>query len=306
MFISLGHETTLDLLSTCSAPGSLVVDVGAFPGTLARLMKHYGWSVIALDKDPERGVTSQQRFQSGDWQEENSQSEEATFSQSMRSIDVEVRCVDIETQLLPLESGTVDAIVLTEVIEHLMVDPLFALTEMNRILKCNTGVLLLSTPNLLSIRNRLNFLWGRIDRVIEHPFVAFLKKTRLGHVGHIRLYAPAELETMLRLLGFEPHFHFYSFDYWDAAVTKLLDNQIAVDKDLKVAAPFTPHSRSLVRKLFRSPKSYLDACVATIRQCLERIVPPMRPHIFVVAKKVRDADYRAVSMAEITSAIRSR
>jgi len=47
-----------------------------------------------------------------------------------------------------------------------------------------------------------------MDRVIEHPFVAFLKRTYLGHVGHVRLYARAELETMLRPLGFEPRFHF--------------------------------------------------------------------------------------------------
>lgn len=304
---SIGYQTALNLLRTSCPLGSFVVDAGAFPGTLTRLLKEHGWRVMALDKKPDRGVMLQQRFKSGASGETDAAGDEMTFLQAMERVGVEVRSTDLETSRWPVESETVDAIVLTEVIEHLWVDPLFALTEMNRILKCGTGVLLLSTPNLLSIRNRVNFLRGRMGRVIEHPFVAFLKKARLGHVGHIRLYAPAELDMMLRLLGFEPRFHFYSFDYWDTIITKSCDNEKS-DQAESYSVPTDlpkPYRLSIIRKLFRSPKGYFDAGVATLRTCLERIVPPYRPHIFVVAKKVRRVKYHELSMTAFHSAIQA-
>jgi SAM-dependent methyltransferase len=309
MSISIGHRTALDLLHACCPPGGLVVDAGAFPGTLTRLLKQHGWNVLALDKEPERGVSLQQRFKTGESRKSGDTDNETTFAETMRQIGVEVRSVDLETEGYPIDSGSVDAVMLTEVIEHLWVDPLFALTEMNRILKGGTGILLLSTPNLLSLRNRVNFLRGRMTRVIEHPFVAFLKKSRLGHVGHIRLYAPAELETILRLLGFDPCFHFYSFDYWEQVANGSSSDgkpdQKAESREASTS-PLPPPSRHYLRKLFRSPRGYLDAAVATFRTGLEKLVPSYRPHVFVVARKVRDADYRDVSMNEVLSAIEGK
>jgi SAM-dependent methyltransferase len=304
-YTCIGHRTALDLLHKSCPPGSLVVDVGTFPGTLTRLLKQHGWKVMALDKEPDRGIMLQHRFHSGASRDTDAV-DEMTFAQAMQQIGVEVRSGDVETAPLSIESGTVDAIVLTEVIEHLWVDPLFALTEMNRILKCDTGILLLSTPNLTSIRNRVNFLRGRIGRVIEHPFVAVLKKHRLGHVGHVRLYAPVELEIMLRVLGFEPSFHFYSFVYWDAARTASLGNGNSdhAQSDSVPADSPTPLRRSVICKLFRSPKAYFDAGVATLREYLEWNVPPWRPHMFVLAKKVRNVDFRELSVIEFNSLIR--
>lgn len=311
MGICIGHQIALNLLRGCCPPGSLVVDAGAFPGGLTRLLRKEGWKVLALDKEPDRGLSLQRRFLAGDSLESDLPDGETTFSEAMQQIDVEVRAVDLESSAYPVESESADAIILTEVIEHLWVNPLFALTEMNRILKSNAGVLVISTPNLLSIRNRFNFFRGRIGRVIEHPFVVFLKKSRLGHLGHLRLYAPSELDSILRLLGFEPSFHFYSFndmEYGDdipnepqrkGGAGHELGNSVST-------GPYPAARRSFLRKLFRSPKGYIDAGVATIRALLERTVPSFRQHIFVVAKKVRRADFREISLNEVNSAIANR
>ena len=59
---------------------------------------------------------------------------------------------------LPYDSGYFDAIFAGEIIEH-MTDDMFFLAECKRILKKN-GILLLTTPNLVSLRNRIRKLFG--------------------------------------------------------------------------------------------------------------------------------------------------
>jgi SAM-dependent methyltransferase len=302
MSVTIGHRTVVELLRGCCPPQGLVVDAGAFPGGLTRQLKQVGWTVVALDKDPERGVSMQERFKAGESLEDEALGTETTFFEAMREIGVEVRATDLESTALPFATDTVDAVVLTEVIEHLWVDPLFALSEMNRVLKGGTGVLVLSTPNFLSLRNRVNFLRGRMNRVIEHPFVAYLKKSRLGHTGHVRLYAPVELESMLKLLGFEPRFHFFSFDYWDAVPGG--GGQPGRDQP---SAPSQAAGRrnGWARKIFRSPASYAHAAVATTREWLEQAVPAFRSHMFVVARKVTHVDYRNLALADVNALVGS-
>jgi SAM-dependent methyltransferase len=272
-YLSMGHYTAVELLKD-ACPSGVVIDAGAFPGGLTRQLAKR-WKVIALDKDPQRGVTSCERFQDG-----LAAVQEDSFRTAMQEIGVDALSVDLETDTWPLESDSIDAITLTEVIEHLYVDPLNALSEMNRVLK-KGGVLLLSTPNLLSLRNRLSFLKGDMAPVIQPPFTAFLQKKRLGHFGHVRLYAPAELAQMLATMGFECETKFYRFGFWDLAPGATA----AVIEGAKPSAP--AKRRSPVAKLFKSPKGYAQAVVATMLSMLESRVPQLRPHMYVVARKVR-------------------
>ncbi len=302
MQTSSGYKTAIELLRGACPAGGLVVDAGAFPGNLTRLIKADGWDVLALDIKPDQLLDGPHRFVTGASLE--STDGEVTFRQAMEEIGVEVRAVDLEVSPFPVESESVDAVVLTEVIEHLWVDPLFALAEINRILR-ESGILLVSTPNLLSIRNRFNFLRGRMDRVIIHPVVPFIQKSRLGYFGHLRLYAPAELSSMLSLMGFEPRTHFYSINFWEGVShePRMADGlELCRDKSASDDSPKTAR-RSIIRKLIRSPRSYFSACVATTRVALEKMVPSYRPHMFVVAKKVRYVDHRELSLADIKSAI---
>jgi SAM-dependent methyltransferase len=284
--LCMGHHTALELLRR-KCPSGLIVDAGAFPGALTRALARH-WHVIALDQEPERGLRAQQRFHAG-----LSPIEEQTFADAMQKIGIPVFKTDIETEPWPLASACADAVVLTEVIEHLYVNPIQALLEANRILKLH-GILLISTPNLLSIRNRANILRGSMARVIQSPFLAFLQRSRLGHFGHVRLYAPTELRDMLAALGFETRFRFYQFGYWDAG-----PGQMARDAaDLRSTAKW----RSFGRKLIRSPRSYTHAAIATGRSALERAVPEYRPHMYAIARKVRSVVDADLSVADFEPA----
>ena len=114
--------------------------------------------MIALDVEPERGLELQERFRAG-LATAATVDGEIAFAERMARIGVDVRAVDLERAPYPLADASADAVVLTEVIEHLWVDPLTALSEVNRVLRPG-GVCLMSTPNLLSARNRLAFVRG--------------------------------------------------------------------------------------------------------------------------------------------------
>jgi SAM-dependent methyltransferase len=213
-----------------------------------------------------------------------------SLDQFCRYEGIRIEHADIERDPLPLDNESVDAVLLTEVIEHLWHDPLFALTEINRVLKCESGILIVSTPNLTSLRNRLNFLCGKIQKVIEHPFVSFLKARRVGHLGHCRLYAPGELATMLQLFGFEPSLWFTRYDHWDQESSPNGRSESKCQES-KPHVNSRSGRRGLMRRLLKSPRKYWAAMCATSLELMERWIPHFRPQVFVVARKKTDADY---------------
>ena len=74
---------------------------------------------------------------------------EDTFTLQGESINLKVARVNIEEEPLPFEDETFDYIILSEVIEHMEVDPMYMLSEINRVLKMG-GRLFLTTPNCAS------------------------------------------------------------------------------------------------------------------------------------------------------------
>lgn len=71
--------------------------------------------------------------------------------------DVKVDIVDLNTQKLPYQDNAFDLVTCTEVIEHIE-HYREALREMHRVLK-PSGVLVVTTPNILNIKSRLRFLF---------------------------------------------------------------------------------------------------------------------------------------------------
>ena len=71
--------------------------------------------------------------------------------------EVECRKADV-TENLPYSSGTFDIIVAVEVMEHIH-DHLPVFRESSRLLREN-GVFLFSTPNILSLKSRIRFLFS--------------------------------------------------------------------------------------------------------------------------------------------------
>ncbi|WP_155368174.1 class I SAM-dependent methyltransferase [Catellatospora vulcania] len=101
--------------------------------------------------------------------------------------------LDVERPL-PFGTGSLSAIVLGELIEHLVAPPA-VLRELHRVLKPG-GIVVLTTPNLATLQDRLRFLLGRSPRQVdcEHPYLRL----------HIRPFTASSLRRLLRNTGFAP------------------------------------------------------------------------------------------------------
>lgn len=91
------------------------------------------------------------------------------------------------SKTLKIKSKSADLVIALEIIEHLY-DTDFFLSEIHRILKPG-GLLILSTPNLASLTNRLKLLFGGYPHYLEYS---------LTGAGHIHLYTLPVLKSQLR------------------------------------------------------------------------------------------------------------
>lgn len=73
--------------------------------------------------------------------------------------EMTARICDLNWEKIPYENEVFDIVTSFEVIEHI---PFYHnhLSETNRVLKIG-GILLLTTPNIANVRNRLNFIFGK-------------------------------------------------------------------------------------------------------------------------------------------------
>jgi len=103
--------------------------------------------------------------------------------------------LDLETQELPVEDGYFDIVLCSEVIEHMEIDPMFMLSEINRVLRSG-GRLLLTTPNVLSSRGLQKIIHG-----VEPYF--YMQYHRSGELyRHNYEYTVRSLTAMLSCAGF--------------------------------------------------------------------------------------------------------
>ncbi|WP_306320747.1 MULTISPECIES: class I SAM-dependent methyltransferase [unclassified Streptomyces] len=102
---------------------------------------------------------------------------------------------------LPFATASADAVLLSEVIEHL-VDPDAALDEIRRVLRPG-GHLMLSTPNLAAWYNRALLLVGVQPVFSEVSLRAIHGRPGTEVVGHLRLYTPRALREFVAASGFD-------------------------------------------------------------------------------------------------------
>jgi len=114
---------------------------------------------------------------------------------------------NLEDVPYPLSSDAFDAVVMTEVFEHLRDYPLRSLQESHRILRPG-GRLYLTTPNAAYIVNRIRFLRGAAP---GSPLADWMYG--LPFARHAREYTFPEMDELLRVAGFHVvhresvHFH---------------------------------------------------------------------------------------------------
>mgnify|MGYP001447182096 CR=1 FL=1 len=105
--------------------------------------------------------------------------------------------VNLEHYSLPFEDRSFGVIIGSEIIEHIYDTDRF-LREVFRVLK-DDGVLLLKTPNVLSLGRRICYLLGRpvfLDTAL-----------RRNQPGHVRYFVRSTLDALLRDNGFRPVAH---------------------------------------------------------------------------------------------------
>ena len=107
---------------------------------------------------------------------------------------------DLNEGKLPLKNGEVDVVIAGEIVEHLFNARKF-LEECFRVLSPG-GILVLSTPNMTSLKNRLRVLFGKIPRhacfPIDYPFNDMYDMQK--HVNDFTLFT---LRDLLIKVGFK-------------------------------------------------------------------------------------------------------
>lgn len=111
------------------------------------------------------------------------------------SLELDCYSIDLESEPIPAEDETFDFVICSEVIEHLDVDPMYMMSEINRVLKVN-GTLVLTTPNSCSTHS----IW-KILRGYEPYFYMQYQKNRSPY-RHNYEYSPKSLEIILNASGF--------------------------------------------------------------------------------------------------------
>lgn len=151
-------------------PGHLL-DIGCAGGELAALLVSCGWQVEGLEQ-------------------------ECTLAEAARERGIPVRMADFGQDQFPWGTATFDAVVAGEVIEH-VIDTDHLLRETARVLRPG-GILVITTPNLASLENRIRLLLGRYPMWMDY---------QTQGTGHLRYYTPRILRSQLEQHGFRVERH---------------------------------------------------------------------------------------------------
>jgi len=169
----------IDILQSRVPPGQEILEIGSAPFVLTVALSEAGYAVTGCDLEPAR------------------------YEASIQQLGLTVTQCNIETEVLEFDDDSFDVILLNEVFEHLRIDLIFTLRQLRRVLRPG-GLLFVSTPNLKSIGGIKNFLFkGRAYSCSGDVYDEFHKLSELGHMGHVREYAPNEVVTFLEKIGFE-------------------------------------------------------------------------------------------------------
>lgn len=166
------HNKVVDLISTLgSGTGKRVLDAPLGPGSLALKLREAGYRVSGVDLDLKQSDHLPQ--------------------------DIERKTANLN-ETLPFADGTFDLVTSLEGIEHLE-NHYQMLRELSRVAK-RGGHLILTTPNICTVNERLNFLLrGTFDRFVSRDE---MEKYGSGHF-HQNLIGYVECRQALDWAGFE-------------------------------------------------------------------------------------------------------
>lgn len=177
-------------------PPARIVELGAAPGDQIAELASAGYQTTAVDI----GVASDE------WGDGSAGRMRRLFEQC----HVELIVWDLEEAPYPLADASFDAVIMTEVYEHLRDYPIRSLVEARRILKPG-GRLYFTTPNAAYVMNRVRLLLGKSVATPLHDWIG-----GVPHARHAREYTFSEVQELMAQAGFtvrlvtSRHFHFTS------------------------------------------------------------------------------------------------
>ncbi len=166
------------LLPASPRPGARLLDVGIAYGFLAALVdSKEGWKAEGLEIAENIPV----------------------YCAFAKDRGIPVHAGKLGVTPLPFADGTFDAVVFSEVLEHLRLSPKLVFGELRRILAPG-GFLIVTTPNMARLTPLLKLLAGR------NPHEAFpedvVSENITEHLTHIREYTMGEVMGLLERHGF--------------------------------------------------------------------------------------------------------
>jgi SAM-dependent methyltransferase len=171
---------TLRRIPPATNANSRILDLGSSRAWLPFFQVLLGYRQIALNTSyPEAGFISDSLRVNG-----------------AKPVDVGMEVFDIEREEFPFEDDSFDVITCLEVLEHLAIDPMAMMSEVNRVLKPG-GLFVLTTPNALRTANVVNILLGE-QPCGWNPYNGFDTNR------HNREYTPREIERLLAASGMSP------------------------------------------------------------------------------------------------------
>lgn len=150
-----------------------ILEIGSLPAHITYCLKKAGYPVQGLDINPAR------------------------VKKFIKKHELNIKKCDIDKDKLPFRNNSFSLVIFNEVLEHLKADPRLVMKEIKRVLQPE-GMLILTTPNLYSIKNIISFNLGK---GLTDPFDTLDQARILGHAGHIREYSVKNVKKLLEHAG---------------------------------------------------------------------------------------------------------
>ena len=175
-------------------------DFKRFVYTLSLVPEQTGQRILELGANPYFTTTLLRNFRSADLHLANffdkagrEGKQKVTIHSTGEVIEYAFKQFNIEAEEFPYDDNSFDVVLFCEIIEHLLTDPVHALTEIRRVLKPG-GDLVLTTPNVARLENARKIIAG------ENVYDPYSGHGPYGR--HNREYTQEDLFSLLVANGF--------------------------------------------------------------------------------------------------------